>query len=260
MAKKRKGSGSAYAINETQRQLPEEGLHKARPYRFIELGTQESEEWGDKFKVQVSYELVEHSAVFNEEKGEQNFTAHRKYNKSLHKRSDLGKDVRAIMGKDFPEKGEFEMDEILDRPCFVEIQHSEDGQYANVVKVISAKQSDLKGFPKLENDCVSLYLDDNFDEDVFEELHEGIREKIEESPEYQEMFPDAKPKRKGSRKDDDDEEEEDEDDRPRRKSSRRDEEDEEEEDEDDDRPRRKTNRREKPSRKVAPKKKARSRR
>lgn len=234
MAKKRRSGSSAYSVDAADRILPEEGLHKARPVQFIELGTQHSDEYGDKFKVQIGYELVEASAVFNEDKGEQNFMVRRKYNKSLHKRSDLGKDVRAIMGKAFPEKGDFEMDDILDRPCYVEIQHSEDGQYANVVKVIGAKEAELKKFPKSENDTVSLYLDDNFDEDTYEDLHEGLRDKIAESDEYQEMFPDTKPKKKGKKKDDDEEEE---DERPKRRGRKDD--DEEEEEDEDDKPRRK---------------------
>lgn len=232
MKKKNKG-GSSYDVNQSERVLPEEGMHNARVVRFIEQGTQETE-FGEKFKVQISYELVDASHVFNEDKGEQNFMVHRKYNKSLHKRSDMGKDIRAIFGKDFPEKGSIEMDEIADRPCQVEIAHSEDGQYANVVKVVGPPKTGKVA--KSENEFISLYLDDNFDEDVFDSLHDSIREKIEESPEYQEITGKSAPKRK-KKKDEDDEEEED-DEKPRRKNSRKDEEDEEEEDEDE-RPRKK---------------------
>ena len=270
MKKKRKGSSSAYAVNEVEYQLPEEGLHKARPVRFLELGTVESEEWGDKFKVLVGYELVEHEPFEDSEGEERNFVVNRRYNKSLSKRSDLGKDVRAIMGKEFPEKGEFEMDEIGDRPCWVEITHSEDGQYANVTKVMKCNPSDLKGFPKAENNFVSLYLDENFDEAVYEDLSEGMREKIAESPEYQELFPDEKPKRKGKKRDDDEDEDEEEDDKPRRKRRSRDDDDEDEEDEDeddeetddedeeedDDKPRRKRQTKKKPVKRV-PKKRGR---
>lgn len=227
MKKKSKG-GTAYSVNTTERILPDEGVYDARVVRFIELGTQDGGEYGDKFKVQMSFELVDEAAVFNEDKGEQNFLVHRKFNKSLHKRSDLGKAVREILGDDFPEEGEIEMDSLTDMPCQVKIVHSEDGQYANVESVMAVKKG--AKVSKSENEFVSLYLDDNFDEDVFDSLHDGLREKIEASPEYQELFPDNKPKRKGKAKDEE-EEEEDEDDRPRRKKSRKD-----EDDDEDDRP------------------------
>lgn len=206
MKRKKKGESKGYSVEGSERILPEEGIHNARMIRFIELGTQETE-FGEKFKVSASYELVDTSAVFNEDNGEQNFVVHKKYNRSLHKRSDLGKDVRAIVGKKFPEKGDFEMDTVLDVPCQVEIEHSEDGQYANVKRVLPAP---LKGkVSKSENDVVSLYLDDNFDEDVFDKLHDKVRETIEKSPEYQEMYPDSKSSKKKSKR------EEAEDDEPR---------------------------------------------
>lgn len=228
MKKKSKG-GTAYSVNSTERILPEEGVYDARVVRFIELGTQDGGEYGDKFKVQMSFELVDESAVFNEDKGEQNFMVHRKFNKSLHKRADLGKAVREILGDDFPEEGEIEMDSLADMPCQVKIVHSEDGQYANVESVMAVKKG--AKVSKSENEFVSLYLDENFDEDVFDSLHDGLREKIEASPEYQELFPDNKPKRKGKAKDEEEEEEEN-DDRPRRKSRKDD-------DDEDDKPARK---------------------
>lgn len=228
MKKKSKG-GTAYNVNTTERILPDEGVYDARVVRFIELGTQDGGEYGDKFKVQMSFELVDEAAVFNEDKGEQNFMVHRKFNKSLHKRADLGKAVREILGDDFPEEGEIEMDSLADMPCQVKIVHSEDGQYANVESVMAIKKG--AKVTKSENEFVSLYLDDNFDEDVFDSLHDGLREKIEGSPEYQELFPDTKPKRKGKK----DEEEEEEDDKPARKGKRSSKKDEEEE-EDDDKP------------------------
>lgn len=203
--KSKTNATSGYSVDPVDRVLPEEGMHNARVVRIIEQGSQETE-WGEKFKVQLSFELVDASHVFNEEKGPQNFLVHRKYNKSLHKRSDLGKDVRAIAGKNFPEKGVFEMDSILDEPCQVEIQHSEDGQYANIVRVTPpAKGSKVA---KSESDLMSLYLDENFDEDVFDSLTDGMREKIEASPEYQELFPDAEPSPKRNKNSDDDEEDE----------------------------------------------------
>lgn len=236
MKKKKSKGGSAYNVNTSERILPEEGMHNARVVRFLELGTQDGGEFGDKFKVQLSFELVDASAVFNEENGEQNFMVHRKYNRSLHKRSDLGKAVRAILGKDFPEEGEIEMDTLADMPCQVEVTHSEDGQYANVTNVVAAPKTGKVA--KSENEFISLYLDDNFDEDVFDSLHDGLREKIEASPEYQELFPDAKPKRKGKAKDED--EDEDEDEKPARKKTASRKNDDDDEDEEEEKPRRKT--------------------
>lgn len=232
---------SKYSAKASAKILAPEGVHPARCVRFIELGTQDMGEFGDKFRCQISYELVEESAVFNEDKGEQPFVVHKTYNRSLHKRSDMGKAVRVLLGvKDFDPDEEIDMDDILDQPCMVEIVHSEDGQYANVAAVTAVpKGTKVK---KSETDTKSLYLDDSFDEDVFDSLHDSLKEKIEESPEYKELGLDNdKPKsRKGGK------------DKPSNKKGRKDEDEEEEdEDEEDDRPKRnkRSAKKEKPERK-----------
>ena len=200
---------SKLKVSQREKVLAPEGVHNARIVRIVELGTQPSDEWGDKFKIEISFELVDESAVFNEEKGEQNFVVRKKYNRSLHKRSDLAKHITAITGNKFEAGDEFEMDDLLNQPCQVEITHSEDGQYANITGIMKA----AKGVKvaKAESELQSLYLDESFDQDVFDTLPEYMQDMIADTDEYKELFPDEKPKSKKS-KDEDDEDE-----KPKRK-------------------------------------------
>jgi hypothetical protein len=210
----RKAKSSSYKVTQTEKILPPEGMHNARAVRFLELGTQETE-FGDKFKCQISFELVDESAVFNEEKGEQNFVVHRTYNRSLGKRSDMGKAVRALLGSDYVDDAEeIEMDEILDQPCQVQVKYSDDEKYANIVDVLPPNKK-VK-VAKSESELASLYLDDNFDQDVFNTLPDWMQEMIADSPEGEELeieLEKPKSKKKGKNK----KEEEDEDDKPRSK-------------------------------------------
>jgi len=202
---------SKLKVSQREKILAPEGVHNARIVRIVELGTQPSDEWGDKFKIEISFELVDEAAVFNEEKGEQNFVVRKKYNRSLHKRSDLAKHITAITGNKFESGDEFEMDDLLNQPCQVEITHSEDGQYANITGIMKA----AKGMKvaKAESDLQSLYLDDSFDSEIFETLPEYMQDMIADTDEYKELFPDEKPKSKKQKADDD------EDEKPKRKAN-----------------------------------------
>jgi hypothetical protein len=234
-------TATKYAVSQTEKILPPEGLHNARVIRIVEQGTQDTD-WGEKFKVQLSFELVDESAVFNEENGEQNFTLHRTYNRSLGAGADLGKAVRAILGKDYVNNAEeIEMDELLDQPCKVMVEYSDDEEYANIIKIFPWKKSDGK-CAKAENEPVSCYLDENFDQSVFDTLPDWLQETMAKSDEGQELIeeglmewaaPKSKKGKKKPKKKDEDEDEEDEPKSRRRKKAKDDDEEEEEDDEDD---------------------------
>lgn len=225
---------SKYDASASAKILAPEGMHNARIVRFLELGTQ-STDWGDKFQCMISAELVDESAVFNEENGEQNFVVHRRFNRSLKPRSDMGKVVRAVLGDELDE--EIEMDDILDGACQVKIKHSKDGKYANW---ISTEQPPKGKVAKSESDVCSLYLDENFDQDVFDELPDWLQDIIKESDEYKQCVEDGyaaedeeddKKKKKSKRSKDDDDDEDDEKPRGKRSRSKDDDDDEDEEDE-----------------------------
>lgn len=243
MAKKKKSNKTTYSVGNTETILPSEGLHDARIIGFVELGTQKTD-WGDKFQVEVAIELVDESAVFNEEDGEKNFVKYMRCTKSLGKRATLGKLVRKVHPEDIDELEEVEMDDILNQPLRVEIEYSEDEQYANIVGFFKVKEKDADKIDEAENEAYSLYLDENFDQDVFDTLPDWKQEMIAESPEGEELIEDgtlefgSKPKskkgKKTTKKKKGEDEEDDEDYKPkskRGKKSRDDEEEDEEEDE-----------------------------
>lgn len=225
-----------------EKNLAPEGVHDARIVRFIELGSVETD-YGKKFKCQVSFELVDET--FENQDGEEvPYVVHRTYNRSLTKRSDMGKDLRAA-GLDCDSDDddyEVEMDDLLNMPCMVEITHTEDGQYANMTKVLKMKKGHKVA--KCQTELASLYLtEDDFDQEVFDSLPEFLQDQITESDEYIEMFGESKPKsKKGKKKTKDDDEDEDEDEKPKKKAKGKkkpngkepDDEDEDEEDEEED--------------------------
>lgn len=226
---------SKYENSASEKILPPEGMHNARCIRFLELGTVETD-FGDKFKCQFSFELVDESTTFDEEKGEQNFVVHRTFNRSLKPRSDMGKCVRALLGDEAVDEAEVvEMDDVLDQPCQVRIKYDDKKKpkYANIVEILPPPKGKIS---KSENDTQSLYLDENFDSDVFDSLPDWMQDNIKETDEGKALIEDGsieddKPKSKKGKKDDDDE-----DDEPKKKRGKKDEDEEEEEDE---KPRRK---------------------
>jgi hypothetical protein len=198
-----------------ERVLAPEGVHAARCVRILDLGTQFSERFQTSArKVQLSFELVNETHVFNEEEGEQPFVLHRKYTASLNKRASLAKDIQAWTGKKLDKNAEFDLDELLGQACQVQVTHdeSDNGEvYANIQTIMAApKGAKVKA---AATPLTTLSLESGeFDQDVFDELPEFLQEIIQETPEYQEL---NKGKKKTARKAEDEEEADEEEEAPK---------------------------------------------
>lgn len=170
-----------------KRELAPEGVYKAVCVHVIDLGTQtftiKGKEQSSR-KVSVGFELLGKKNSF----GDPQVLAQR-YTFSSSKKSNLSKALKAWLGIKDPD---YDLDGLLGKPAQVTITHSEDGEYANITN-IGAVPKGTK-FPKPATGLTSLYLDESFDKDVFDDLPDYFKEKIASSPEYDEVVA-SKPKK-----------------------------------------------------------------
>jgi len=126
-------------------ELPPAGMMHARCVVVYDLGTHldknfpKDDKGRDNFRhlVQVQWEL-DHTMIFDGEKVP--MMATKRYRLSSNEKATLRKDLESWYGKKFDDKelekaGGFDMEKILGRPALLNIQHSPDGKYANVIGV-----------------------------------------------------------------------------------------------------------------------------
>ncbi len=171
-----------------ERILAPEGVHAARCVRVLDLGTQENKKYESKArKIQLAFELVDETHVFNEEKGEQPFVVYRTYTASLNKKASLFKDIQAWLGLKLEKNTEFDVAQLLNKPCQVQILHNtaENGDVFANIQSIMAPPKAMK-VKNAASDLIMFSLDpDEFDRDVFDSFPDFLKEIIEASPEYQ---------------------------------------------------------------------------
>lgn len=118
--------------------IPDEGQYLGVIADVIDLGPV-STAFGTKEKVQIVWLLDAY-----DEEGNQ-FRVSAFYNKSLHEKATLRKDLRAILGQDV--SGSFDLETMLGTNSNLVIQHNESGEktYANIVAFLKV----VKGTKKL---------------------------------------------------------------------------------------------------------------
>ena len=171
-----------------------EGVHLARCYRIIDLGTQKTTWMGQaKMSPKVQFQFEVHAENSD---GTPLLTADGKplsiskqYTLSLGENSNLRRDLQSWRGKAFtPEEiKSFELENVLGQWCMINIVHSsKDGKtYANIqgiTPVPAAVKS--SGLPAPANPPV-LFSIRSADMDVFETFSDYIKDKIRSSPEWE---------------------------------------------------------------------------
>lgn len=124
-------------------------------------------------QVRIVWELAEMN-----KQGER-FIISKTYTKSLHENANLRKDLVSWRGKDFSEQEleGFELSNIVGKNCLLNIVHSEDGKYANVLGVsslpkgmdpiIQSRQIPEKMMDKIkEKQKQSINLDDGLPSEI----------------------------------------------------------------------------------------------
>lgn len=161
------------------------GVHVARCYRIIDLGTQKSEYQGqvkNSRKVMIGWELL------GEEKMSDGrpFSVNKRYTLSLHEKAQLRKDLEAWRGKAFTSEEEsgFDISKVLGAPCMLNIVHEKGdngNDYANIASIMPLP----KGLPKPDavNTAVTFEIESP-DMALFETFSDKLKATITSAPEW----------------------------------------------------------------------------
>lgn len=163
------------------------GMHLARIYQIIDLGTTEQggQFAGKKRKVQILFELPLETAIFNPEKGEQPYYARNMYTLSMNEKSTLRKDVHSIEGRILTEEEakKYNVFSLLGRECMVNIIHKPSGDrvFANI-QTITPLPKGMVCPPAVNPPLV--FSTQAPDMEAFRSLPEFVQDKIKLSDEF----------------------------------------------------------------------------
>jgi len=174
----------------TQRELIPKGMHIARCYSMVHIGTVQWEYMGEvkhTDKVRITWELPKLTKVFNEENGEQPFVISKEYTLSMHEKSNLTADLQSWRAKDFTpqEADDFDITKLLGVPCTLNIIHKE-AKNGNIYSNVGNVNPVMAGMdiPSQVNKSFEFNYDDKFDLVWLRDQPEFIKNMIESTPEY----------------------------------------------------------------------------
>lgn len=168
--------------------LPPAGLHLARLYRIVDLGTQKVE-WQGAVKMQhklmFTFELLGDDDLKMDDG--KPLIISKRYTMSLGEQSTLRKDLEAWRGhKMTPEELKaFDLTQLLGKFAMANVTLSErDGKnYANLAGLTQVPKAMQANAPQGVNELLIFDLA-NFDQTKFDSLSDGIKKIIEQSAEY----------------------------------------------------------------------------
>jgi len=170
-----------------ERKICPQGMHVARCYQVIDLGTTEQggNFPGKRRKVQLLFETPFETAVFTDGSGEQPYYVRNMYTLSMNEKAILRKDVTSWLGIKMTDKeaSSFNVFSLLGKECQVNIVHTTKGDntYANITAITPL----AKGMtcPPPTNPLVAFSCSTP-DMDIFNTLPDFIKDKIKESDEF----------------------------------------------------------------------------
>ena len=179
-------------ISDTQKdfKIAPAGLHMARLYSIIDLGHQ-SVEWSGETKIMhkvvLTFELHGDDNEGKPLKTDDNkpLIVSKRYTVSLGDQATLRKDLESWANKKMSasDRVNFDLKNLLDKFCMVNISHSEDGKYANIAGISPIPSALKNAVPQGVNPINHFWLHD-YDQAKFDALPKYYREKIMESSEY----------------------------------------------------------------------------
>lgn len=172
------------------------GVHMARCYSLIDLGTQSKEYQGEKKEVReirIGFELFgedeDGSPLTIEVEGvEMPMTITKRYTLSLHKKSSLRRDLAAWRGKDFTDEEArgFDVSKLMGAYCMLNVTHTESNgkTYANIggVSPVPKMLASAKPKPVHPNETFDI---DQPDMELFNSFYEGLQNTIMAAAEWQ---------------------------------------------------------------------------
>jgi hypothetical protein len=165
---------------------PPAGMHVARCYRLIDLGTQpksfQGQSKGEARKIMASWELLGDERMDDGKP----FTISKSWFLSMHEKATLRKDLESWRGRPFTaeEEHSFDVSKLLGAYCLINVIQ-EQGQDGNTYTKIGAITPMLKGMPKPEpvNDA-TVFDADEPDMEMFSKFSDKMKETIQNSREW----------------------------------------------------------------------------
>lgn len=177
--------------NSTPRELIEAGLHIARCYKMIQIGTVSENVLGKitiMQKVRIGWEFPDLTKVFDEAKGPQPLVFEQEYTLSMGEKANLRKMLTSWRGKPFSEEEAkaFDITKLIGVPCLINITHkpakSDPSKLYEQISGITPLMKGQKCPPQVNPSFVLSY--DSFDESKFNGLPDFIKDKMKTSQEY----------------------------------------------------------------------------
>lgn len=172
------------------------GMHLARCYRVVDLGTQRMEWQGqvkELPKIMVQFEVHgedDSGKTLLTNKGEP-MTISKNFTLSLGEKSNLRRDLQTWRGRDFTqaELRGFELKNILDQWAMISVSKSAGNngkEYTNIMSINPVPANIKKaGLPKGHNEA-SIFSIRDADMVLFETFSQNLKAKIMSSPEWKE--------------------------------------------------------------------------
>lgn len=190
--------------------LHPEGPTAARCTRIIDLGTVKGEYKGKAKMIHDVRFAFESAVLMPESEGEyagKPFLIVQKFTASLGEKANLRKFLEAWRGRKFTEAelDGFDLKNVLGKPCFLNIVHSEDGKYANISSVMPLPAG-IVAPPAVGEQLFLTLSEEGFDQAVYDKLSDNTKARIAESAEYKALKgtkPAAKPAAAAADLDDD---------------------------------------------------------
>lgn len=168
------------------------GLHIARCYRMIDLGTQISTgQFAGKAqrKLHVEWEVFGEGPDFTTEVNgvEMPLTIGKNYTASMHEKAALRKELEAWRGKAFTddEASQFDVSKLVGAYCMLNVVHAEhNGKTYSNISTITPIPAALKNAKPAGVHSPQVFIASEPDMKVFEALPKYLQTKIELSPEF----------------------------------------------------------------------------
>jgi len=172
-----------------------QGMHLARCYRVVDLGTQETSYQGkvkNLAKVMLQFEVHgedESGKPIVTDKGEP-MSISKNFTLSLGEMATLRKDLQTWRGREFtPEELRgFELKNVLGAWAMISVikaMGTNGKEYTNIAAILSVPPAIKKaGLPNPHNE-LKIFSIDEADTTLFDSFSKSLKEKIEKSPEWQ---------------------------------------------------------------------------
>ncbi len=180
--------------NSAPRELIEAGLHMARCYKMVQVGTVRElfkGEYKTMQKIRIGWELPELLKVFKEGTGPQPRVFEQEFTLSMGEKANLRKILTSWRGRAFTEEEAkcFDVTKLIGVPCLLNITHKPSkSDPTKIYEDISGITPLMKGqkCPPQVNPSFILSFDE-WDENKFNSLPDFVKDKIKTSLEYQAM-------------------------------------------------------------------------